>query len=469
MKHFNHFAAACLLCFTGACGEASAKVKLPALFSDGMVMQQLSNAPIWGESDKTQGSVTVKTSWNGKEYTAAIGEDGKWKAMVETPRFGGPYRIEISDGEPLTVNNVLVGEVWLCSGQSNMDMTIDGCYNDPVIGALDAVVTSTDNNVRMFTVDKKMDSKPLADCTGQWRAASTENTPHFSAAAYYFARKIRQVLGVPVGIIHAAYGGSRVEAWMSAEGVAPFKGMKEVQNECILYNGMMASIVGYAMRGCLWYQGEANMDYPDLYTKLLPAMVKDWRDKWGQGDFPFYYAQIAPYNYGKGDGIGKNSAYLREAQTKCLDLIPNSGMAILTDIGYPNTIHPMKKEEVGDRFAYLALGRTYGMKGFPTSGPLFKEMSIKGKEVTVTFKETGRGMTSYRQDIKGFEVAGADRVFHPAKARISDDPKKVVVWSDEVAAPVAVRFAFKDYTDCNLFNYAGLPASSFRTDNWDDK
>ena len=253
------------------------------------------------------------------------------------------------------------------------------------------------------------------------------------------------------------------------EGVAPFKDIEEVQNECILYNGMLAPVVGYGIRGCLWYQGEANIDYPDLYTRLLPAMVADWRQKWGQGEFPFYYAQIAPYNSGKGEGKGKNSAYLREAQTKCLDLIPNSGMAILTDIGYPNTIHPMKKEEVGDRFAYLALGLTYGMKGFPVTGPMFQEMKIEGKEATITFKSTGRGVTSYRQDIKGFEVADADRVFHPAKARISNDPKKVIVWSDKVAQPVAVRFCFKDYTDCNLFNYAGLPASSFRTDNWDDK
>lgn len=356
MKISSFLAAACLLCFAGTCGDASAKVKLPAIFSDGMVMQQLGTVPVWGESDRKQGQVTVKTSWNGEEYTAAIGSDGKWKAMVETPRYGGPYSIGISDGETVTINNVLIGEVWVCSGQSNMNMTIDGSYNDPVIGALDAVVTSTDDNIRMFTVGQKMDSKPLAECTGEWKAASSENTPHFTAAGYYFARKIRQVLGVPVGIIHTAYGGSRVEAWMSAEGVAPFKDIEEVQNECILYNGMLAPVVGYGIRGCLWYQGEANVDYPDLYTRLLPAMVADWRQKWGQGEFPFYYAQIAPYNYGRGEGKGNNSAYLREAQTKCLDLIPNSGMAILTDVGYPNTIHPMKKEEVGDRFAYLALG-----------------------------------------------------------------------------------------------------------------
>lgn len=469
MRLFNVIAAACLAGFAGMCGDASAKVKLPALFSDGMVMQQGGKAPIWGESDKKNGKVTVKTSWNGKEYAATVDAEGRWKTAVETPAYGGPYYIEVSDGQTERISDVMIGEVWLCSGQSNMDMTINGGYNDPVIGALDAVVTSADNGLRMFNVGKKMDSKPLADCTGQWRHASSETTPHFSAAAYFFARKIRQVLGVPVGIIHSSYGGSRVEAWMSAEGVAPFKDMEEVQNECILYNGMMAPVVGYGIRGCLWYQGEANVDYPKLYTKLLPAMVKDWRDKWGRGDFPFYYAQIAPYKYGRGEGIGRNSAYLREAQTKCLDLIPNSGMAILTDVGYPNTIHPMKKEQVGDRFAYLALGLTYSMKGFPVSGPLYKEMAVNGKEVTVTFKNTGRGLTSYRQDIKGFEVAGDDRVFHPANARIDRDVKKVVVWSDKVEHPVAVRFAFKDYTDCTLFSMAGLPASSFRTDDWDDK
>lgn len=385
---------------------------------------------------------------------------------VETSAYGGPYTIEVSDGEAVHINNVLIGEVWLCSGQSNMDMRVSGRYGDPVIGSLDAIVTSANPQVRMFTVGSKMTNEPLTDCTGTWQEASSETVPEFSATGYFFARMLHRVLGVPVGIIHASYGGSRVEAWMSSEGIAPYKDLEDVHNASILYNGMMSPVVGYGIRGCLWYQGESNMDVPDLYTRLFPAMVQDWRQKWGVGEFPFYYAQIAPNNYNKGEGKGKNSAYQREAQMKCLSLIPSSGMITLTDIGDARTIHPMEKETVGKRFAYLALGRTYGMKGFPVTGPLYKSMQTEGNRITLSFDETGKGLTAYRQPLTDFEVAGEDRVFHPAEARFGKDAQTVIVSSTEVEHPVAVRYAFKDYVKGSLYNMSGLPASSFRTDDW---
>lgn len=443
-----------------------AKITIPSFFSNGMVLQQQSMVAIWGSSDKQQQKVAVKTSWNNRKYTTRTDELGNWKVKVETPVYGGPYIVEISDGEVVCIENVLIGEVWLCSGQSNMDMRVSGRYGDPVLGSLDAIVTSENPEIRMFMVGSKMTSAPLTDCEGIWQEASSETVPDFSAAGYFFARKLNEVLRIPVGIIHASYGGSRVEAWMSKEAIKPYRDLEDVHNASILYNGMLSPVVGYGIRGCLWYQGEANVDAPDLYTQLFPSLVNDWRKKWGMGEFPFYYAQIAPFNYNKGEGKGKNSAYLREAQTACLKLIPSSGMIILTDIGDARTIHPMEKEAVGNRFAYMALGRTYGKKGFPTTGPLYKSMQTEGNKITLLFDEMGKGLTTYRQQLTGFEVAGEDKVFHPANARFGKDAQTVIVSSPEVEQPVAVRYAFKDYIKGTLYNMSGLPASSFRTDNW---
>ena len=443
-----------------------AKITIPSFFSNGMVLQQQSMVAIWGSSDKQQQKVAVKTSWNNRKYTTRTDELGNWKVKVETPVYGGPYIVEISDGEVVCIENVLIGEVWLCSGQSNMDMRVSGRYGDPVLGSLDAIVTSENPEIRMFMVGSKMTSAPLTDCEGIWQEASSETVPDFSAAGYFFARKLNEVLRIPVGIIHASYGGSRVEAWMSKEAIEPYRDLEDVHNASILYNGMLSPVVGYGIRGCLWYQGEANVDAPDLYTQLFPSLVNDWRKKWGMEEFPFYYAQIAPFNYNKGEGKRKNSAYLREAQTASLKMIPSSGMIILTDIGDARTIHPMEKEAVGNRFAYMALGRTYGKKGFPTTGPLYKSMQTEGNKITLSFDEMGKGLTTYRQQLTGFEVAGEDKVFHPANARFGKDAQTVIVSSPEVEQPVAVRYAFKDYIKGTLYNMSGLPASSFRTDNW---
>ncbi len=445
---------------------ASAKITMPSVISDGMVLQQQSKVALWGTTDQRNARITIKTSWDKKKYSVTADEDGKWKVYVETPVYGGPYQIELSDGEKMTLNDVLIGEVWLCSGQSNMDMRVGGRYNDPVIGSLDAIVTSDNPQIRMFTVGAKLVGEPQEDCTGSWEAASSETTPDFSAAGYFFARKLNEVLKMPVGIIHASYGGSRSEAWTSRDGIAPFKGNPGVHNECILYNGMIHPIVGYGIKGCLWYQGEANLDEPDLYMELFPALVADWRKLWGEGDFPFYYAQIAPFRYNKGEGKGKDSAYLREAQLKCLDLIPESGMIVLMDVGDDRTIHPMEKQTVGNRFAYLALSRTYGKKGFPATGPLYKSMEIEDDKAVISFDEVGGGLTTFRQPMTGFEIAGEDRVFHPAHVRYSRDNKQLIVSSPEVKKPAAVRYAFKDYVKGCLYNMSGLPASSFRTDNW---
>lgn len=444
-----------------------AKVVLPHLFSNGMVLQQKSEVPVWGTSDVKNARVRITTSWNLRTYTGKAGVDGKFNIKVKTPAYGGPYTLTITDGKgSVTVSDVMIGEVWLCSGQSNMDMRVSGRYGDGVYGALDAVMTSGNYNVRMFNAAVIFSGKPLDNVVGSWQQASTETTGEFSATAFFFARKLNEVLHVPVGIVHASCGGSKVEAWMSEESVAPYKGLKDVQNPSCLFNGMMNAIVGYGIRGCLWYQGEANVDSPELYTRLFPTMVSDWRQRWGEGKFPFYYAQIAPYNYRRKEGVGRNTAYMREAQGKCLGLIPRSGMICLSDIGQSQTIHPMEKETVGNRFACLALHDTYGMTALPSSGPTYKGMKIDGGKVEVFFDNIGKGLTTYRMPFTDFEIAGKDRVFHNAMVKYGKDAKSLILSSKQVPEPVAVRYGFKDYFKGCLYNMMGLPASSFRSDDW---
>ncbi|MBQ8521413.1 MAG: sialate O-acetylesterase, partial [Bacteroides sp.] len=423
-------------------------------------------AAVWGSTDKGSRKITVITSWDKKRYVTTSDETGKWRLKVNTPVFGGPYQIEVSDGTPITINDVWVGEVWLCSGQSNMDMRVSGRYGDPVIGSLDAIVTADKPQIRMFTVGHKLTSEPQADCQGVWQAASSETIPEFSAAGYFFARKLNEVLGCPVGIIHTSCGGSRVEAWMSKAAITPYKETPGVRDESILFNGMLSPVIGYGIKGCLWYQGEANVNAPDLYTQLFPAMVADWRSSWQQGDFPFIYAQIAPFRYNNSLKKGENSAYLREAQLKCLDLIPASAMITLMDVGDDRTIHPMEKETVGNRFAYRALECVYGKKGFVSAGLVYRSMQIEKNEAILTFDNVGKGLTSYRLPLTDFEVAGEDQVFYPAKARFGKDMKTIIVSAPEVNTPVAVRYAFKNYTKGSFYNIYGIPASSFRTDNW---
>lgn len=442
---------------------AVAKIKMPAIFADGMVLQQQSNVPVWGTTDQKGKKITIAPSWDKRKYTVDADREGNWRTHIATPAYGGPYTINISDGENTTIDNVLIGEVWLCSGQSNMDMRISGRYGDAVIGAQDAIFAPADPNVRMFTVGLKMTGSPLTDCTGRWEESSCETVPEFSATAYFFAKKLHDITGIPVGIIHASCGGSRCEAWMSNEAAARYKGDKRVQNSSCLYNGMISPIMGYGIRGCVWYQGEANTDYPELYTTLFPAMVADWRSRWGCGEFPFLYAQIAPYRYND----EKNSAFLREAQLKSLDLVPNSGMVVLMDIGREMTIHPMDKQPVGNRFAYLALSKVYGKKIEGIEGPKYVGMSVEGNKIVLRFEQTGKGLTTYRQPITDFEVAGDDRVFHKAQVRYGKDMKSLELTSPDVARPVAARYAFKNYAKGCMFNSLGMPLSSFRTDNWD--
>ncbi|MEI6949274.1 sialate O-acetylesterase [Paraflavisolibacter sp. H34] len=478
MKKNRLFALVCsLLLMTPFCVRA--EVKLPSLFTDNMVLQQQSNVAFWGWA-RAGASVSVTTSWNSKKYTARAGTDGKWKLKVATPAAGGPYQVTVSDGTPLTLKNVLIGEVWVCSGQSNMEMPVKGFKGQPIIGSNEAILHSRNPKLRLYTVprssltERQDNSKP-----SQWKEAGPEAVAGFSATAYFFGRQLSELLeGVPVGLIHCAYSGSYAEAWMSPDALKEFadikipaKGdtIKQVsRTPTTLYNGMLYPIIGYGIRGAIWYQGESNYDNPDRYEILFPKMVQEWRTSWDQGAFPFYFAQIAPYNYAQLPPYrvgGKfNSAYLRDAQRKMADRIPNSGLAVLMDIGEENNIHPARKQEGGTRLALLALGKTYGLKGFGFESPAYDTLSVSGSIATVRFKNSANGLTAFGKELTTFELAGKDKVFYPAKAWINGS--SVSVSCPQVKEPVAVRYAYKDFVTGELYGTDGLPVSSFRTDDW---
>lgn len=452
----------------------SAKVVLPKIFASGMVMQQQTDANLWGEA-KADATVKIATSWNKKTVSVKAGNDGKWTAKIQTPAAGGPYSITFSDGEKTVIDNILVGELWICSGQSNMEMPMKGFKNQPVENAVEDILHSGDSKMRLFTVKRTSLFQPATDVVGEWKEASPEAVRNFSATAYYFGRELRRMLNVPVGLIVTSWGGSSCEAWMNRDWLKAFPQIElpasqetiksKNRTATVLYNGMLHPLVGISMRGVIWYQGEENVSRSGYYADLFSRMIKGWREEWKEGDFPFYFCQIAPYDYNIIGWGQYNSAFLREQQAKAEKMNKNVGMACLMDAGLEYGIHPRKKQLAGMRLALLALDKTYGIKGITSETARYKDMEFKGDTAVITFERAGMwvyGKNGLKSDL--FEVAGEDRVFHPAKAWI--ERSKLYVKCDEVKKPVAVRYAFKDWADGDLF-CDGLPVSSFRTDNWD--
>jgi sialate O-acetylesterase len=460
-----------------------AKVKLPAILGDNMVLQQKTAVKIWGWATENA-KIKVTTSWDKKSLSTTSDSKGNWLLKVNTPDAGGPFEISISDGEAVILKNILIGEVWFCSGQSNMEMPIRGFDRQPLKGANTVIAKAKPTvPIRMFTTDSKdgnwvrqFNKKPQVDCQGQWLGNTSENVANISAAAYYFARYMQDVLDIPVGIIVSSWGGSVVEAWMSREAIEPFKEVNlsiledttKIKNAsstpCVLYNAKIAPLTNFTIKGLLWYQGESNRKNADLYARLMPAFVHDLRAKWDVGEFPFYFVQIAPFNYEGADGT--SAARLREVQLQNMNDIPNSGMVTTMDIGHPVFIHPTDKETVGERLALWALGATYGRKGFVYAAPLYQSMEKNGQKIYINFKNAERGISPMWTDLKGFEIAGADKVFYAAKAEIETSTTRLAVSSDKVPDPVAVRYAYKNYVEPSIFGLSGIPVAPFRTDNW---
>lgn len=457
-----------------------ATVKPASIFTDHMVLQQKAEVAVWGWA-KAESNVSLTTSWNKKKYHIKTDAAGKWKFKIATPQAGGPYEITISDGAALTLKDILIGEVWFCGGQSNMEMPMKGFKGQPILGSNEAILKSSNPQIRLYTVPRSsITEKQDNSKASEWKLAAPETTANFSATAYYFGRLLSEMLQVPVGLINDSYGGSSIEAWMSPRQLEPFpevkipaKGntIKEVsRTPTTLYNGMLYPVIGFGIRGAIWYQGESNYERSDRYEELFPAMVKAWRENWEMGEFPFFYAQIAPYNYAQLPPYYKggkyNSAFIRDAQRKSLNKIPNSGMAVLMDIGEEKSIHPANKEKGGIRLAYLALGNTYGIKGFGYTSPAYESMRIKDHTAILKFQNVQNGLTSFGKGLTLFEIAGADKRFYPAKAVLSGS--SVTVSAEQVKNPVAVRYAFQDFVTGDLFGTDGLPVSSFRTDDWDN-
>lgn len=639
--------------------SATANVKMPALFTDGMVLQQKTSAPVWGFADPGE-KITVSTTWDNKTVSTEAASDGTWKVKVATPSFGGPYALIINGKNTVYINNVMIGEVWFASGQSNMEMPMSGFPYGTIMNGPEDIANSTNNDIRIFMTSRNMSFKEENELDGAWKTASPKNTPQFGATCYYFAKKLNTELGVPVGIINSSWGGTPVESWIPQEyiknvpeysqivkdiaasspiidkrnnwlkqkqSVSMFPrpdlgdadlaktdyndtkwhsmkvpGLWESFNEVrafdgivwfrktikitpamagkelvislgpiddgdetyfngeligrnnnyqadrvytvpadkvkagkaviairvtdnqgggglygqpsklkcytkgneksaislagswkylpiaelsrgklykfdiptmefyqrpisptdlsemtatTLYNAMVAPFVGYAMAGAIWYQGEANVGHAEEYSRTFPLMVKAWREKWNQGDFPFYYVQIAPYDY----GTNGHSEEIREAQRVSLS-IKNSGMASTIDIGNNKNIHPANKVEVGNRLALWAFKNIYG-KDVVCSGPLFKSQEIKGNAIYLSF-DYADGLNAKGGTLKDFEIAGKDGKFYPATATI--EGSKVKVSSEKVAAPASVRYLWSDCVDqATLYNGAGLPASSFQS------
>lgn len=475
MNHLKHsLLAAALLLITAI---AQAVVKLPAIFADGMVMQQQTQANLWGTSTPLK-RMTLTTGWDGKQYHTTANAAGAWKLSVPTPKAGGPYRLTFDDGQRTTLSNVLIGEVWLCSGQSNMEMPMKGFKNQPVAHAPMDILRSKNPRIRLFTVKRTSTIDPQTDVVGRWQEANPESVAEFSATAYYFGRLVNEIVDVPVGLIVAAWGGSACEAWMKADWLRAFpdalipKTAADITSKnrtpTALYNGMLHPLIGVTMRGVIWYQGEDNWNRAHTYADMFAALINGWRAEWKQGDFPFYYCQIAPYDYSIITEKGKpviNSAYLREAQAQVEQRVPNTGMAVLLDAGMEKGIHPAQKQTAGERLALLALSKTYGVKGVNGESPYYKSMEVKGDTVVVSFERAPMWITGKDCfESKLFSVAGADKVFHPARAWVVRS--KMYVRSDAVKQPVAVRYAFDNYVEGDVF-CDGLPLGSFRSDSFE--
>ena len=472
--------ALCLLSLVG--GRLSAKVVLPEILSDHAVLQQQTEVNLWGKATPNT-TVSVTPSWNNRTITARSDAEGKWQVSIQTPAADfTPHSIEFSDGEITRIQNILIGEVWFCSGQSNMEMPLNGFWNCPIEHANETIATSGEwNAIRMATIPKTGALTPQEHVAGSWKESNPFNAPYFSATAFNFARMLHRVLRVPVGIISCAWGGSRVEGWLPREVVEGFRDVdlkKEIKKPekgkewdyytpTVMYNGMLKPLQRYTIRGFLWYQGESNIFNYQFYAPMMTAMVQLWRNVWEAPDMPFYYVQIAPYKYENSRNTG--AALLREAQVEALKTIPNSGIVPTTDIGDEFCIHPPQKDVVGLRLATLALTKTYGIRRLPSNGPTMTKVDYADKKAIVTFDNAPAGLFPTFSELEGFEIAGADKKFYPAKAKIVGRTNTVEVWSEEVAQPIAVRYAFRNYVgNITLRNTFGLSAFPFRTDTWDD-
>ena len=456
----------CAAMLTLVSAQALAEVTPHPLFSDGMVLQQGTTVPIWGTADDGD-EVTV--SFRGQEARGIV-EGGRWEAHLQDLKAGGPDELSITSGDQtITIKDVLVGEVWVCSGQSNMQWTLANSA-----GAEQAIADSSDDQLRLLTVPRVGKSEPQDTVDVSWSTCGPETVGEFSAVAYYFGKKLREELGVPVGLMSTNFGGTPAEAWTDAEALAadptlqPILDRPENERESHrpgwLYNAMIHPLLPYAIEGAIWYQGESNAGRAYEYRTLFPAMIRNWRNAWGRGDFPFLLVQLAPFMKIEEEPNDSAWAELREAQLMATQSLRNVAMAVITDVGEEDDIHPTRKEPVGNRLALAALALSYD-RDVCHSGPTLKSATFEDGEATLEFENTCGGLVAKDGSLTGFTIAGEDKQFVNAEAEIVGEGT-VVVRSPEVAEPAAVRYGWANYPVVNLWNEGGLPASPFRTDDW---
>ena len=469
---------------------AQAKVKLSHLVGDNMVIQQQTDVRLWGWA-KPNSTVTATTSWSEEKSTVRAKEDGQFLLMVKSPKASyTPLSITFDDGEgEVVISNVLAGEVWVCAGQSNMEMPVRGFGQCPVDDynhhVLDAV---NSKGVRSIKIPSVMSSKPLNDAQCEWRLCSPKTVGDFSATGYFFARLLSRTLDIPVGIIEANKGGSRVESWLTKENLEKYtsdptdsveickKWPKWDYHRSLLWgNGTFNPILNATVKGILYYQGCSNVGDPgDQYSQRMKLLVEQWRSQFGLGEIPFYFVQIAPWAYDDGNLDAISSALLREQQFKASQIIPNSSLVCTNDLVYPyefNQIHPAQKQAVGERLAFTALHRDYGYETILYKSSSYKDMIIKNDTVFIHTQDNYWCDAPFDQ-IVGFEIAGNDKKFYPAEAKHfwreggGYWDEAIIVTSPKVKKPVAVRYCFKNFQIGNVKNGANLPLFPFRTDNW---
>ena len=490
---------------------ALADPKLPNIFGDYMVLQQKRANPVWGSADPGE-KITVVIGQQNRHATAD--QQGNWKVKLNPLPAGGPYKMVIKGKSTVTFNDVLVGEVWVCSGQSNMQWPVSNSFN-PDLESL----TAKYPRIRIISVPQVGTQEPQSNFNGKWEAVNPDNVQSFSAVGYFFGRTLHQALDVPIGLIDNAWGGSAAEAWVRKDVLAADKRYQPLLDQWAetektfdfaklqanyhkqraawqeksqaarkagkpaprapraprnilagqhrpanLYNGVLKPIIGYGIQGVIWYQGESNASRAEQYGHLFPLMIKHWRDEWQQGDFSFYWVQLADFRAEVESPADSDWAELREAQTKSLSL-PNTGQAVITDIGEGRDIHPRDKQNVAQRLTRHALAKNYGLK-IAHESPSFKSMEIKGNKAIIKFDHVSTGLYAFdTRDVRGFTIAGKDKKFHWATAQIAGRDT-VIVSSEAVKTPVAVRYNWADNPIGNLTTRDPLPANSFRTDDW---
>jgi sialate O-acetylesterase len=460
-----------------------ADVRLPALFTNHMVLQQGQKNRVWGWADPGE---DVIVTIGGQRQTAKANDKGKWQVTLDALPVGGPLTLSITGKNKLAVEDVLIGEVWICSGQSNMQWAV-GQSNDADLEAR----TAKFPKIRLISVPQFGTQEPQDDFKGDWKVCTPETVRDFSAVGYFFGRQLHETLDVPIGLIDDAWGGSACEAWVRRDLLEkdekyrpliarweqiernpdtakkakgnPLTGNQRPGN---IYNGVLKPTIGYGIRGVIWYQGESNAGRAYQYRDLFPLMIQSWRDEWQQGDFPFYWVQLADYLQEKAEPGDSSWAELREAQTMTMDKLPNTGEAVIIDLGEGRDIHPRNKQDVAKRLARWALARDYGISDLAYHSPQYKSMEKQGNKIVLSFNHVGPGLYNFDVDKPtGFAIAGSDKKFVWADAKLVGTDK-IEIWSDKVSEPASVRYAWADNPVCNVYSRNGLPLTPFRTDDW---